>query len=296
MKRFFTILGASLAGFCGMLSADAPQNTESEVTITTPQIEAGLSFVGSVREDVLSGAYEKFFKDADKRYKENMKKHAYDSFLEARRETGNVATSLAQAESAKGVDMFAKKCADLLQKRDQKLSEIVRSHETDPLAVSLKNSLFFEFSDEQKDALDYYFDLHAKLKEKSTSPLESELIRIDTEFWLKQRDLDTMHIQHKVSDREYARYSLALEIKKLEEMKTCALKESDSKLSEKVLTFFASFPTHAAIVHDQKLLSQLADEKIAATTPLHEKVKSVMQEYVNERSTLTAHYFPETTK
>jgi|GEM_PF-3570479 len=292
MKRYLSIAFASVLGLCGAMSGDQKAQPVVEQSIEQNTLPAGLHFVKETREAFYSGEYKTFLENAEKTYKKNMKSHTYDSFLEARRDTLKMSASMKEAENNAPSSEYEKKSDALLSKRDQKLSDLIVSHDSELLAQSLKNSVFFDFSDDQKSSLQMYFDLHNKFKGDGTSPLENELIAIDTEFWLKQRDLDMAHIKGKHTNEEYAKYALVLEFAKLDAMKNAALKEPSTKLAHAILVTHAVYPTQAAIVHDQKMLVKLGEGKLSSNSPFEKKLQGIMKQYVQDRTELTAKYFP----
>lgn len=280
-------------GLCGALCADQKSSPAVEQSVDKGALVSGLDFVKEAREGFSSGAHKAFLEQADKTYQKNMKTHAYDTFLEARRDTSKITASLKDTPKPITVADFEKKSNELLSQRDRKLSDVIAKHEDESFAASLKNSVFFSFNEEQKSALSRFFDLHTKFKGEGTSPLENELIAIDTEYWLKQRDLDMAHIKGKYTGEEYAKYALVLELAKLDAMKNAALKEPESKLAHEILVAYGVYPTQAAIVYDQKKLVQLGEGKLASNTSFEQQVQGIMKEYIQERTELTAKYFPE---
>src|SRR3989338_9221030 len=258
------LLLASLLSL-SVLQANEDQKSVRQAVVDQP-MKSGIEQVEEVTKNYTSGQYQKFLSQVDSAYEKDRKEWRFDRLLDTRKEISSLPEKHPQQAAA-----YLDEAKKLKEERDQKLVEVCLENPNYLSSASIKNMVFFSPSQEQKEALNYLYDLKFKFKGDGKSPLENELIRLDIEYWLKSLSLDVQGLEESVDKNALQEKHLVLELEKLEKMKEAALKEPKSPIANHILVAYGIFPKQKAALIEEERLYRLAKGEIAPQNPLEEK-------------------------
>ena len=274
-----------------LMASFAFGSTTKNTDPQTLQVQTEQKLIDEVMNDYRDGSYTSFLKRMDATYREGNKKWEYNSALEERKKLSSLVQDFGQEKT----DAFKTKMHVLVEAQDRELADVCINNPDETFSREVRDMVFFTPSPKEQASLDYLHGLSYKFKGDGVTPLENQLINIDTEFWLKELSLGVAKAQNKVDAATYQKQHIVLQMEKLKQMReACETDEyGDIKTQELVKTAYNLMPkVHASSVTRKHLIA-LGQGKIAPKTQSEKEMQAIVAKYTEKEQALVKEYFPE---
>ena len=185
-------------------------------------------YAAKIKERFDSGLFSKPLERCHDVYETTMKKWGFNKDLTRRK-------AVAEAEKNKAFTDSASKAQSsttlIIISQKEAILALCKEYSKDPLAKEIKASLLFTPTEAEQKSIDYIQALKGKFQGDGLSPLENQLIRIDTEYWLKSLALTSALARHEWNLADFREHMIVLELEKMKQM-SIACEETEFPNSE----------------------------------------------------------------
>lgn len=248
------------------LCAGTPAMTQETPKQAIVQTVSNSYSVGSdVVQTVRNSDYSQFLKDMDDDYLAAKKANQLEGLIEIRKESGKVKIN----------PEFAKSYGIIQKAKNSELLNAVSKAE-DSSFVTKVRSAAHAMPDVEPELLAVSYKAPGTGKNAD----ENTLIEISLEYYYKTIHLDSL------GEKQTKEKHIALEIEKMDKMVAASKTFTDKKLKKAVEEAAAQLDERMAKAYDTSDLLALSRGKIKATSPLEEKVASIVSDSQGELADL----------
>ena len=250
-----------------------------------------LKMIEDVLADYRAGRYYSFLKRSDEDFQKSQKEWNHTAFLEERKKLSEVALSHHAVD--KKSDLKQKILA-LQDSKERELLDIALNHPDEKISREVRDMIFFSPSKEEEKSLEFIHQLSLKSKGDGNSPIENQLIAIDTEFWLKTLSLEIAKTQNKIDYETFQKQLFVLHLEKIKQMKNaCKENGSDQQIKAHVEIASEILPRLYASAATRKYLHALGRGKISPKNPLEKRCQGVIIKYLQKEEDLIEKHFAQ---
>lgn len=250
-------------------------------------VRSGTDIAGYAQKAQHEGTFKSDLENLHSCYCKKKEKHAYDKALLEKKDASVAIKNSHVAPSSKKRMEFELKKADLDATLSKNILQSLAAT-NDERAVSIKKSLAFEPTHAQSKALEYFDSLKHSFLGEGKSPLETELIKVHTEYFLKEHELAVGDAYKKLQTSP--EFHATLELSKWDAMQEAAFRYPKTTVAKHVFQMHAMAPLLIAKKHDMTFLSNLGRNTVDAKLEWEQNVQSIMQTYFASLQKLEQQY------
>lgn len=241
----------------------------------------GAQVVVEIEADYQKGTYKDFLTQLHKQYERAGKAGLLKAIFEKAKTKGRK-----KFDDPKVLEALAKykQTMKLLdEKRNTLLKEAIQEQPDLDIARRVQAVVSFPSDPEHKQLLDEFEKHKFKIPENPVGSLESKIAALENEFYMKSLLLDVAAVRAKKAVK-FNKKKVVLMLEKLSKMENVAKSFKDSYWQSKLDRAKEAF--HAENVYKIELdnLESLAQGKVEAKNDVEQKVKEIMMDYLQEKT------------
>src|SRR3990167_2553887 len=260
MKQITSILAALLLAGSPLLAEETTANLAESTQVASHSFQLGMKVVEQIRADYLAGKYNDFLQYMEKAYQDAKKENHLEGLAQFRKESS----------ADIPLDQFIKKSEVIHQQKEKELLAAIAGSSDSVLAQKVRSSV--------ASISDSFYPLN-QLRQKAPgagkNSDENRLIDIDFEYEFKASHLDSLALRgEKIADRKEKHIALAMQ--KMDKMLAAAKSFTDESAKSMIEQTFKGLDTYLAKRFDLSDLNALANGRIKPSSPLEEKIASIL--------------------
>lgn len=260
MKTITSILAALLLAGSPLLAEGAAEKPVENIQVAAHSFQLGTEVVQQIRADYQAGKYHDFLQEMEKAYQDAKKENHLEGLAQFRKESS----------ADVPLDQFIKKSEVIHQQKEKELLAAIVGASDTVLAQKVRSSVV--------SISDSFYPLN-QLRQKAPgagkNSDENRLIDADFEYEFKASHLDSLALRgEKIADRKEKHIALAMQ--KMDKMLAASKSFTDESAKAMVEQTFKGFDTYLAKRYDLSDLNALANGRIKPSSPLEEKIASIL--------------------